>query len=781
MAPVGIALVVFRDHALDVRRGAIFIRSGYTDYGRNLMQLRALILSFALSCGLAAAQPLTCNLHNYKPVDGINVQQTGNSLSLTWQDESNQLLRTQFTIRDNEPLIEAIEARTPNGQWTVLGRNLTPDFQVTTGRRRLSALMRRMLQAQGVDTPAMESFQKWDSFWDAPLVIPGQYDSTDLPRTPSEIRRAGVSYNSDACTVTSSGARVSIVFNGLALGIFSGDLQFTAFKGSNLLRQEAIAKTVEPDVAYIYKAGLKGFSITSGSKLVWRDNAQEREEYDFGGAVNTEPVDLRARNRLEILDTGTGSLAVFPTPHKFFFAREDDVNLGYVYYRKDSGSSFSLGVMQPEKEIGHPPWGDTHNEWLKQTQESWSETENFALYNAPAGTLQHMAVFYYLSPQGDGPTRHAVLAYTHGDAYKPVPGFKTIVGHFHFRFNEMLRDSGMLDLMPDWVPAFRALGVNIIYLGDFHDDSDPNDPGPKRFAEQRIYFEGAQRMSDKNFLVMPAEEVNSFLGGHWYTLSPKPIYFSHAAPVPGFPQPFEETIPVYGIVYHLRSAEDVLRFINQTHSIIWVAHPRTKGSTRYPDLYKNKDFFLSDRFIGGSWESLPVDLSEKTLCPYRCFQTEDDMSNWAPRPKYMIAEGDIYWGAPNEESIMYSQGAVSYIRVDRVPLYNESWAPVIHSLRTGNFFGTTGEILFHSWDVEGAGANSTYNASVEYTFPLDFAELVWGDGTQVGRKIINLTDTAAFGTKSFKIPFDATGKKWVRFAVWDSAGDGAWAQPIQLN
>ncbi|MGH9325512.1 MAG: hypothetical protein ACRD2B_02300 [Terriglobia bacterium] len=711
----------------------------------------------------------------------MKVAQTGNSLSLTWEGESNEQLRARFTIRDGEPLVEELTARRANGPWTVLGKDLIPDFQVTTGKRRISGLMRRMLQAQGVDTPAIENFQKWDSFWDAPLVIPGQYDSTNLPRAASEIKRASVSYNSDGCTVTSSGERVSVAFNGLNLGIFSGELQFTAFKGSNLLRQEVIAKTEEPDVAYIYKAGLKGFAINNRSKLAWRDLAQEWQQYAFGGALNTQPVNLRARNQLEILEAGSGSLAIFPPPHKFFFAREDDVNLGYVYYRKDSAHSFSLGVMQPEKEVGHPPWGDTHQEWLKQTQESWSETQNFALYNAPPGTLQHMTVFYYLSPEGARATDRAVLAYTHGDVYKPVPGFKTMVGHFHFRFNEMLRDAQNLDLMPDWVPAFRALGVNIIYLGDFHDDSDPRDPGPKRFMEEKVYFEGAQRMSDRNFLVIPAEEVNSFLGGHWYMMSPKPVYFTHSVPNPAFPQPFEETIPEYGLVYHLRSAQDVLNFINQTNSIIWVAHPRTKGSTRYPDLYKDKPFFLSPRFIGGSWENLPVDLSEKTMCPYRCFGTEDDMSNWAPSPKYMIAEGDMYWGAPNEESTIYAQGAVSYIKLDRVPLYDQSWAPIIHSMRTGDFFGTTGEILFHSWGVKGAGAQKTYNATVEYTFPLDFAELVWGDGTKTGRKTIDLADTTAFGAKTFKIPFDATGKKWIRFSVWDSAGDGAWAQPIPLK
>jgi len=52
---------------------------------------------------------------------------------------------------------------------------------------------------------------------------------------------------------------------------------------------------------------------------------------------------------------------------------------------------------------------------------------------------------------------------------------------------------------------------------------------------------------------------------------------------------------------------------------------------------------------------------------------------------------------------------------------------------------------------------------------------------KVDRQIISLTDTTAFGTKSLRIPFDATGKKWVRLAVWDSAGDGAWLQPVLVK
>ncbi|MGD0841664.1 MAG: hypothetical protein ABSA32_10935 [Candidatus Acidiferrales bacterium] len=746
------------------------------------MKFSILMLSLASLCGagVAGAQAQTCDLHDYKPVDGVTAQTNAGVVTLTWQGEAGAELRARFAIRNAQPVVIELAAREKSGAWVVLGKNLSSEFQVTTGKRRISNKQLQILKQFHLDTPERIDADKWNTFWDAPLVVPGDAggDTTDLPRKPEEIRRDSVHYQSDACTVSTEGDRVSVAFNGLTLGIFSGTLQFTAYKGSNLLRQEAIAKTEEPSVAFIYKAGLRGFAIGTATRVMWRDTARQWQQYSFGGAANTDPVNVRARDNLEILDAGAGSLAVFPPPHKFFFARENDVNLGYPYYRKDSESSFSLGVMQPEKTEGYHPWGVSAEEWARRTGVSRSETENWALYNAPPGTMQHMAVYYYLSATHTDATQKAVLAYTHDDVFKPVPGFKVLSGHFHLDLNEMLRDRGSLDYQPPWVGVFRGLGVNILYLGDFHDDSHPNDPGPVRFAEEKVYFEGAQRVSDKDFLVMPAEEVNSFLGGHWYLLTPNPIYFSHAEPRPAG-QTFMENDPTYGPVYHLGSAADVLKMVNREQGIIWTAHPRTKNSEGYPEAYKDKDFFLSDRFIGASWESLPVDLSQKELCEFRCFGTGDDMSNWAPKPKFLIAEGDTYTKWSDDDT--YSQLAVNYLKLDRVPLYNESWAPVVEGIRAGNFFGTTGEVLFHNWGVQGTGAKRIYTAEIEYTFPLEFAELVWSDGTKVNRKIIDLTDTLPFGTKKFSIPFDATGKKWVRFSVWDSAGDGAYVQPIALQ
>ena len=170
-------------------------------------------------------------------------------------------------------------------------------------------------------------------------------------------------------------------------------------------------------MAYIYKAGLEGASRLPRI-LSWRGttSAQHQQFEYFGGHVNDEPVNIRARNRMEILDVGSGSLAVFPTPHKFFFAREEEINIGYVYYRKDTEGSFSLGVMYPEHNEGYHPWGVTDEIWAKRSRTSLGHADNYALFNAPAGTRQRMSVYYYLNAHSDKATHDAVLAYTHNDA-----------------------------------------------------------------------------------------------------------------------------------------------------------------------------------------------------------------------------------------------------------------------------------------------------------------------------------------------------------------------------
>jgi hypothetical protein len=134
---------------------------------------------------------------------------------------------------------------------------------------------------------------------------------------------------------------------------------------------------------------------------------------------------------------------------------------------------------------------------------------------------------------------------------------------------------------------------------------------------------------------------------------------------------------------------------------------------------------------------------------------------------------------PDDET--YPELLVNYVKLNRVPKFTESWDPLFKAVRAGDYFVSSGEVLFRDWGIEGSGDKRTYTADLEWTFPLEFVELVWGDGQRTDRQIISATKLAPFGSQKFKIPFEATGKKWVRFAAWDSAGNGAFTQPVMLQ
>jgi len=740
-----------------------------------------LIMLAALSAAAAHAQDLNCDLSAYHAQDGLHAQTRAGALELTWQGERGDQLRARFTIRNAQPIITELAARKTGGNWIVLGTNLTPEFEITSGVRRLSEQQMAPLRDLKIElTPEVVEREKWNAFWDSPLVVPGRAGTNlGLPRKPEEIRRNWATFHATGCQVKTDGARIEVSFPGFEAGIFTGGLQYTVYRGTNLLRQEAIAKTSEPSVAYKYITGLKGFTIADDTRVVWRDTARGWQHYGFGGAINSDPVGLVARNRLGILEANGGSLAFLPPSHKFFWSREIETNLGYVYYRKDSPNTFSIGARQPDREIGAKPWGISDEVWNHRVAEARGDLNNFALYNAPPGTLQRMASYFYLSPNDSHATQQQVMAFTHDDVYKPMPGYKVLVSHFHFHFNEQLTDAGTMDQMPTWLSVFRGLGINIAILADFHSDSHATDTGKLRLDEQKVYFDGCERFSDRDMLLIPGEEPDANFGGHYMFVFPKPLFFTHVKLPAKGPQgqPFEETLAPYGKVYHTTTAPTELTLLKQENGLVWQTHPRTKGSAGYPDASREQDFFRSDRFLGGSFQSLPVDLSEPRLCEHRCLGLLDDMNNWTG-PKYMIAEGDTYMKYPDDET--YPQLVVNYVKLDRVPKFDDGWSPVLTAMRAGDSFVSSGEVLLRSSGIEGAGAKRTFQAEAEWTFPPEFAELVWSDGDKVERQIIHLSDKAPFSSEKFRIPFDATGKKWVRFAIWDSAGNGAFTQPVHF-
>lgn len=742
---------------------------------RHLVKI---VLGFMLTGVCGSAQDLACDMSGYQRSDGLEAELRAGKLQVSWSGERGEELRASFGIRDSHPVVLELAARERGRPWKILGIDLTPEFHVNTGLRRISIQQLNPLRDLNVEiTPEVIEKEKWKVFWDNPLNVPGDENrNTNMPRKAEEIRSADSKFNTHNCSVKTDGARIEVAFPGLELGIFSGHLQYTVYRGTNLLRQEAIAKTEEPSVAYNYRAGLAGFDISEGTKVIWRDVAQSWQKYGFGGANNEDPVALRARNRLAIIETGGGSLAVFTPPNKFFFAREIDINLGFVWYRKDNESKFSIGVRHGDKEEMFRPYGFSDELWAKRSGQARAfATGNFALYNAPPGSLQRMAVYFYLSPSSGVEAQKNVLAFTHNDTFKPLAGYQVAVSHFHTATTEQALDYGTLDYQSPWIPTFRALGINIAMMSDFHGDGNPKDPGDLRFEDIHNYVEASKRHSDHDFLIMPGEEPNAHLGGHYTMVLPKPVYWTHVRS-PG--QPFSEQSPKYGKVYHTGSRADVLKMLQEVGGLVWQAHPRTKGSTYYPDVVKDEEYFQSDRFLGAAYQSLPVDLSEKRICEERCLGVLDDMNNWAG-PKYLIAEGDTYHKYPEQE--VYPSLLVNYIRLDKLPRFDEDWSPITEAMRRGDFFVTSGEVLIPSFSVEGSGAKRTIVAEVDWTFPLDFVEVVWGDGNTVDRNVISTTELTAFGRKKFSIPFDASGKKWVRFAAYDSAGNGALAQPVHLK
>jgi hypothetical protein len=238
-----------------------------------------------------------------------------------------------------------------------------------------------------------------------------------------------------------------------------------------------------------------------------------------------------------------------------------------------------------------------------------------------------------------------------------------------------------------------------------------------------------------------------------------------------------------GTVYNLGSTADVMEMVERENMLIYMPHPRTKGSTHYPDAVAQDAPFKSDRYRGAGWRwGMGSDLSEARLSEKRVLPLFDEMKNWmavaGARPKYLLAITETYERSPGDD--IYANNPVNYVKLDKLPKGGD-YAPIIGALNRGDYFVTSGEVLITESGVSGSGKSAVYSANVSWSFPLDFVEIIWGDGKKVERKIVDARTQGPFGNQVFNIPFDATSAKWVRFAAWDSAGNGAMEQPKAIT
>ena len=214
---------------------------------------------------------------------------------------------------------------------------------------------------------------------------------------------------------------------------------------------------------------------------------------------------------------------------------------------------------------------------------------------------------------------------------------------------------------------------------------------------------------------------------------------------------------------------------------------RIKGSQEYPDAYWNTPFFRSERFLGAAWKAMPADLSQPRLGT-RVLDLFDDMANAGLR-KYALAEADMFRMETDYES--YAHMNVNYVKLAERPRFADGWAPLLEALREGNFFSSTGEVLIPRFTANGVagggtldiadGRELTVEADLEWTFPLAFAEFIWGDGNSVHRHRVEMSDTEAFGEKTLRLPIALANATWIRFEAWDLARNGAFTPPIWLQ
>lgn len=669
---------------------------------------------------------------------GITVTEANGRVRVQWPLSAEESGVAVFNMDAAQPLIESLGLASKGQPEATIAKGFNPLTVLTVGSRDLA--------------PA-----GWVAFFDSPYKRP--YETHPVQLGARKLK------------VTEGPTRTTVSLAAVSAGSFSGDLRFTFYRNSPLIQAETVVSTQEDGRAIVYDTGLTS-AAPSWENYVWKDPAGQVQRAKVDAKREAEL--LKVSGRTVVAESAKGSLAVFPHPHQYFYPLDEVINLGFAWQGRGYGKlteENGFGIRQPLMgDRRHVPW-----------------------FNAPPGTQQRLAVLYLLSRGPGEKALESVAAYTRGDRFKKLPGYLTYTSHYHFEHTrKFLKEQQAQNVAgvpkglekPPFVETFKARGVNIVHTAENHYADAAKAPDDRRLLILKTMHEEFARLSDEELLILPGEEPNVHLGGHWISLFPKPVFWTLTRTKE---QPLVEQIEPYGTVYHVGAPEDVLAMMEKENGLMWTAHPRIKGSKNFPDDYKDEAFYRSERFLGGAWKAMPGDLSLPRLGT-RVLDLLDDMNNWGDR-KQIVGEVDAFNMEPGHES--YGPMNINYLRLEKLPRFNESWQPILDALRAGQFFTTTGEVLIPECTIGGKTGGQTLpvpgaepvllEAQLEWTYPLAFAEVISGDGKEVFRQRIDLSDTESFGARKLKIPVSLQGRKWVRFEVWDVAVNGAFTQPVWIG
>lgn len=653
-----------------------------------------------------------------------------------WMGQDCLRWTAKIGIDKNRPCIFELSCE-DKGIRKFLAGPLYPQFEVTTGIRRVTAKRQSMVRDEKTFYEA-----RWNTYADHPL---GRKD---------EVKQAKAVFQTAKMEISHKGGATYADFDGLEMGHFTGGVRFTFWEGCNLIKYEAIASNQEESLAYLYRAALSGFKA---GRLYYHDLDRETvREYPRRRIGKMEDyVRVNARNRLLALDQEGGSVAVLPPPHKFFWARQNENCVGYNYYRLEEDGGLTIGVR--------------HNEEHEYKGDRW------ALYNAPSGTAQHMAAFLCVCSSNAMRCRTMAMGYTNGDVFRPLEGFKRMLSHFHMAYHLDYEQDP--DRINPWEKLFREIGCDIAMLCDFWGDGNLDGSGEDRRRDLKLYQDACRAHSDENFLIIPAEEMADLpeaseklcIPGHWMFLPSKPVLYSRFR---GEGQPFVEDTPD-GKYYHWGSPDDVLEMCRRENGFLFMPHPETKANDGFPCAVKEETWFQDPLYWGMGFRYLPADNATRRLIDGRVADVWNDMNNWADRPRYCMGELDTYRKELRWD--MYGDMNVTYVKVDKLPS-GEDWSAVVDALKAGEAFVSTGEILIEDSLIR----NGEAQLCISWTFPMEFAEVVYSDGETVHNREIDMAGSMPYGRAKLHFQFP-TGMKWARLAAWDAAGNGAFGQPVFLE
>lgn len=670
------------------------------------------------------------DLKKYKP-NGAKVISSKSTLTISWPAGHGKTAKMDLNLSNSQPLFKDLSV-IKAGKSSSVAANLDPTFILRVGSRTLSP-----------------NSGGWDVFFDR---VPTRPYKTHL-----------VNFEGRQTKVTTQGTRTTLRIGKVSAPDFNGALEITVYNGSPMFNIAAVISTAKDSTAILYDAGL----VSKGklwNNVAYANVKDEMQRKTPNAGDNAENLEVKYRSVFG--ETATGTLAVFPAPHQYFYPLDEAFNLKFTWAGNkylDLVDGYGIGIRQdPIGDKRFVPW-----------------------FNSPPNTQQRLNFFCLMDADKADNALNEVKKFTHDDAFKPLAGYKTMASHFHNEFiSDVILAGKPVPEKPEFVDVLKKAGLDIVKLAEFHGPGHPKGPDSTRLKELKTLFEQTERLSDDSFLLLPGEEANNFYGGHWLAFFPKPIYWVMSRKPDA---PFETEDAKYGKVYRVGDKNEMLKLLEKEKGLAWVAHARTKGSTGYPDKYKEEDFFKSPTYFGAAWKAIPADLSIPTLSQ-RVLKLLDDMANWGYK-KHALAEADIFTITHQNE--MYAHLNVNYLQMDKLPKYKDGWQPVLDVLEQGKFFVSTGEVLIPAFSLNGkksgetlklgADGKASLKTSLDWTFPMNFADIVMSDGKTVTKKRIDLSNTQAFGKKDFIWNLDLKGKKWIRFEAWDIAANGAFTQMIWLE